>query len=201
MMTVDQLFAKLCSKEFQDVQNGDLFYNFFVFPYPANEEYAMRAQIDDFKKKLIRPTNYVDVLVLNLFDEFCTFLDKQSFGKKHPSYLNYLLEKDKTDTAAAMRALTLKANSEQFYRYIHDRIITHVMIDDDKVRPYVFLHGIGLMYPLLRTSVFLTNYEKYNKTSRYKVIVFYPGTVQGTDYELFGLINDHHTYRAIVLND
>lgn len=158
MMTVDQLFAKLCSKEFQDVQNGDLFYNFFIFPYPAREEYAMRAQIDDFKKKLIRPTNYVDVLVLNLFEEFCTFLDNQSFGRLHPSYLNYLLEKDKADSAAAMKALTLKANSEQFYRYIHERIITHVMIDDDKVRPYVFLHGIGLMYPHIAKSVeFLQN--------------------------------------------
>ena len=69
------------------------------------------------------------------------------------------------------------------------------------VWPDIVLHGIGLMYPLLRTSVFLTNYEKYNKTSRYKIIIFYPGTVQGTDYELFGLINDHHTYRGIVLND
>ena len=61
MMTVDQLFAKLCSKEFQDVQNGDLFYNFFVFPYPANEEYAMRAQIDDFKKKLIEEINDLNI--------------------------------------------------------------------------------------------------------------------------------------------
>ncbi len=81
-MTVEQLFQKLSSKEFKDTENGDLFYNFFIFQYPASKEYEIRQQIQEFKAKLIRPCNYIDVLTLNLFDEFCKFLDGQSFGKK-----------------------------------------------------------------------------------------------------------------------
>lgn len=52
-MTVEQLFQKLSSKEFKDTENGDLFYNFFIFQYPANKEYEIRQQIQEFKAKLI----------------------------------------------------------------------------------------------------------------------------------------------------
>lgn len=198
-MTIEELYEKLCSKQFQDAQNGDLFYNFFVYQYPAQKEYEMRQQILEFKKQLIRPVNYVDVLAVNLFDEFCTFLDGQSFGKNNPSYLKYLLNKDNDNHDAVTRTLTNKANSDAFYEYIHNRILQHVNIEDDKIRPYIFLYGIGSMYPYMRTNVFLTNYEKYNQSSRYKLIVFYPGQVEHNNYHLFGVLNDEHTYRATLL--
>lgn len=46
-MTVDELYEKLSSPAFQDPKNGDLFYNFFVYQYPARKEYAIRQQIKD----------------------------------------------------------------------------------------------------------------------------------------------------------
>ena len=201
-MTVEQLFQKLSSKEFKDTENGDLFYNFFIFQYPANKEYEIRQQIQEFKVKLIRPCNYIDVLTLNLFDEFCKFLDGQSFGKKHPSYLKYLLEKDESTPDAVTSSLTNKANSEAFYQYIHQRIIDHITIDDDKIRPYVFLYGIGNMFPYMRPNVFLANYEQYNRSSRYKIIVFYPGHREDNNFNLFDRLDDQHTYRAtLLIND
>lgn len=201
-MTIDELYEKLSSKQFQDTQNGDLFYNFFVYQYPADKEYEIRDQIKEFKEQLIRPINYVDVLTMNLFEEFCSFLDHQSFGKLHPSYLNYLLEKDDAAPDSVTKTLTNKANSEAFFEYIHNKIVEHVSIEDDKVRPYIFLYGIGSMFPYLRTNVFLTNYEKYNQSSRYKLIVFYPGDVEKNSYHLFGMLNDEHTYRAtLLIND
>ena len=80
-MTIKELDDKLNSPGFQDTENGDLFYNFFVYQYPADKEYDIRRQIQEFKENLIRPTNYVDVLTLNLFDEFCDFLDQKKFLK------------------------------------------------------------------------------------------------------------------------
>ena len=76
-MTIKELDDKLNSPGFQDTENGDLFYNFFIYQYPADKEYDIRRQIQEFKASLIRPTNYVDVLTLNLFDEFCHFLDQK----------------------------------------------------------------------------------------------------------------------------
>ena len=201
-MTIDELYEKLSSRQFQDTQNGDLFYNFFVYQYPADKEYEIRQQIKEFKEQLIRPINYVDVLTMNLFEEFCDFLDSQSFGKLHPSYLKYLIEKDSTNPENVTKTLTNKANSDAFYEYVHNKIIQHISIKDDKIRPYIFLYGIGSMYPYLRTNVFLTNYEKYNQSSNYKLIVFYPGNVDKNTYHLFGMLNDEHTYRAtLLIND
>ena len=197
-MTVEQLYEKLCSKKFQDTQSGDLFYNFFVYLYPADKEFEMREQIDDIKENIKRPVNNVDVLTLDIFEEFCRFMDGQSFGK-HPSYLNYMLEKDESRPDDVTKALLLKANSDDFMLYIHNRIMEHVSKVDEYIRPYVFLYGLGNIYPYLRTSNLLNRYERYNSSERYKIILFYPGDQDGATFKLFGDLEDNHTYRAIVL--
>lgn len=98
-MTIKELDEKLNSDGFQDTEN-DLFYNYYIYQYPADKEYDIRKQIIDFKIDLSRPTNYLDVLVIDLFKEFCAFLDKTPF-LKNPSLLQYLLkkEKDKPDAS------------------------------------------------------------------------------------------------------
>ena len=197
-MTVEQLYEKLCSKKFQDTQSGDLFYNFFVYLYPADKEFEMREQIEDIKENIKRPVNNVDVLTLDIFEEFCRFMDGQSFGK-HPSYLNYMLEKDESRPDDVTKALLLKANSDDFMLYIHNQIMEHVSKVDEYIRPYVFLYGLGNIYPYLRTSNLLNRYEKYNRSERYKIILFYPGDQDGATFKLFGDLEDNHTYRAIVL--
>ena len=198
-MTIPELYDKLCQPGFQDPQVGDLFYNFFIYQYPSSEEYTIREQIEDFKRKLVRPTNNIDVLTLNLFEEFCNFLDEQKFGNNYPSYLKYIFEKEQQMPDAFIAILSQKACSEQFLRYIHERIIAHITIEDDLHRPYVFVYGIGSIYPYLRTSEFQAKYEEYNDTSRYKIILFYPGCQEGAHYKLFEVLNDQHTYRAIPL--
>ena len=197
-MTVEQLYEKLCSKKFQDTQSGDLFYNFFVYLYPADKEFEMREQIEDIKENIKRPVNNVDVLTLDIFEEFCRFMDGQSFGK-HPSYLKYMLEKDESRPDDVTKALLLKANSDDFMLYIHNRIMEHVSKVDEYIRPYVFLYGLGNIYPYLRTSNLLNRYEKHNHSERYKIILFYPGDQDGATFKLFADLEDNHTYRAIVL--
>ena len=197
-MTVEQLYEKLCSKKFQDTQSGDLFYNFFVYLYPADKEFEMREQIEDIKENIKRPVNNVDVLTLDIFEEFCRFMDGQSFGK-HPSYLNYMLEKDESRPDDVTKALLLKANSDDFMLYIHNKIMEHVSKVDEYIRAYVFLYGLGNIYPDLRTSNLLNRYERYNRSERYKIILFYPGDQDGATFMLFGDLEDNHTYRAIVL--
>lgn len=198
-MTVNELYEKLNSPSFQDPQNGDLFYNFFVYQYEAKDEYEIRRQIKSFKENLIRPANYVDVLTLDLFEEFTKFLDTQSFGRVNPSLLNFLMEEEQKRPENIQRVLIQQANSQKFYEYIHARIIDHISIEDDKRRPYVFVHGIGDIFPYLRTNVFLTNYEKYNNTDKYKIILFYPGHRVNNSFSLFDRLNDSNTYRAILL--
>lgn len=200
-MTVKELYEKLSSPGFQDAENGDLFYNFYLFQYPAENEYGIRKEIQEFKANLIRPLNYVDVLVLNLFEEFCAFLDQKKF-LNNPSMLGYLLKKEENDPAQASNVqdtLTRNAHHEDFLKYIDHRIQHHISQKDQYKRPYVFLHGIGSMFPYLRVNEFLALYEDYNQTDKYKIIVFYPGRREGNSFRLFGLLPDNHTYRATLL--
>ena len=198
-MTVDELYEMLQSPKFQNTEDGDLFYNFFVFQYLASDEYKIRRQIKTFKDNLVRPASYVDALTLDLFEEFCTFLDKQSFGKQNPSLLRFLMDMESKTPENIQKALVQQANSQKFYEYIHDRIVTHTAIQDDKKRPFVFVYGIGDIFPYLRTNVFLTNYEKYNRTDLYKIIVFYPGHRVDNTFSLFDTLDDANNYRAILL--
>ena len=200
-MTIQELDDKLNSPGFQDTENGDLFYNFYIFQYPAEKEYDLRRQIQEMKDNLKRPTNYVDVLTLNLFDEFCCFLDQKKF-LRHPSMLRYLLDKESKDpgqTENVQSTLSRNAHSPEFLQFLHQRILDHIEIKDHFRRPYVFLNGIGSMYPYLRVNELLAQYEDYNETSRYKLIVFYPGHREDNSFRLFGMLPDNHTYRATLL--
>lgn len=201
-MSLNDLYAKLRSKAFSDPSNGDLFYNFFMFQYPAAEEYKWRRDILDVRDKLEKPADYLDTLVLNIFDEFCDYLDKKPFGTKNPSMLKYLLDKEGKGGPAieqVQKSLTKHAESDEFIQYLHSRIEGHITKQDDvHQRPYVFIYGMGQMFPYLRANTLLTKYERLNKSSAYKVILFYPGktTNDGTRFRLFDLLDDDHNYRA-----
>ena len=201
-MTVKELYEKLCDPGFQRTEDGDIFYNFYIYQYDAEKEYEIRDQIREFKDNLIRPTNYVDVLCLNLFDEFCRFLDKKRF-LSHPSMLKYQLEKEASNPEANGRGvadtLSRNAHSKDFLCYLHQRILDHISIKDEFHRPYVFMYGVGSMFPYLRVNELLALYEDYNETYKYKIIVFYPGNREQNTFKLFGALDDKHTYRATLL--
>jgi hypothetical protein len=95
--------------------------------------------------------------------------------------------------------LTTEANSDNFIHYVSERILEHINSNNGYKHPYVFIHGIGKIFPYLRTNVFLTKYEKYNDTDKYKIILFYPGHQEGNSFSLFDTLEDAHTYRATLL--
>lgn len=199
MVNFEKLYEKLADKQFQDTENTDFFYNYFVVQYSVAEEKEVERTLDQFREALSRPTNYIDVLSLDIFDELCRFLDKRPFFK-YDSYLKYLLEKDKTMPDAVTKSITNMANSDEFYEHINARILEHIgKTNDNMRRPYIFFYGIGRIYPYLRTNVLLTAYEKFNRVNKYKVILFYPGSQIGNSFSLFDKLEDSHTYRATIL--
>ena len=200
-MDLSALYNKLSDPGFQDPAKSDMYYNYYVFPYDPAQEYELEQELLRFKNVLVRPVNYIDVLSIDIFEEFCEFLDKKTFGK-HQSYLKYLLDKDKNISANVLKSLSSNANSEAFYTYLNERILAHISKDDDDLRrPFIFIYGLGRMYPYLRTNVLLTNYENYNEVSKYKIILFYPGRRSGNSYNLFNVLEDSNIYRATKIID
>lgn len=199
-MTVDELYKKLSDPGFQDTENGDLFYNFYVFQYDPEKEYEIQRQIQDLKDSLERPNNFIDLLALDIYEEFIKFLKEQEIWGT--TFLEEVLNTDKVDPDGATKMLTEQANSEEFLKRLHEKILAHKKIDDDKHRPFIIFYGMGKMYPYLRTSTMLAKYEQYNLSSEYKIIVFYPGQKDGNSYRLFNRLYDQNTYRAtLLLND
>lgn len=196
-MTIPELYEYLCSPQFMDERSGNIFYNYYIYQYPASKEYEMRRQIMEFKENLERPSNFVNALVIDLFSVFCDYLRSNNFGPL--SLLEDALECDKDDPDMVTESLTTDANSDEFAKFVCDRINEHMEKNDGYNKPYVFIHGIGKMFPYLRTNVFLTRYEKYNDTSRYKIILFYPGHQEGNSFSLFDVLSESHTYRATLL--
>ena len=196
-MTIEELYDYLCSPQFLDEKSGNIFYNYYIYQYPANKEYEMRRQIQEFKEKLERPTNFVNALELDLFKVFCDYLRNEKFGDT--SLLEDTFEGDKTHPDMVTTELTSEANSDNFIRFVRDKINEHMELKDGLNKPYIFIHGIGKMFPYMRTNVFLTRYEKYNEPDKYRIILFYPGHQEGNSFSLFDTLEDSHTYRAILL--
>lgn len=197
MMTIEELYSKLEDKFFQDTDAGSIFYNVYIFQYNPEDEYEIRDQIQHLKTRLKRPNNNLDILAINLFEEFCDFLDHTSFGN-HPSMLNYLLSKEEQGVAVT-NVLIQNACNEDFFKAVHDKIEQHIENDNQLKKSFVFLYGIGEIYPYLRTNTFLSNFERYNKGEKYKLIVFYPGHSVENSFSLFNRLKDDHTYRSIKL--
>lgn len=198
-MTVDELFKKLSDPSFQDTENGDLFYNFFVFLYEPEKEYEIQRKIKEMKDSLERPTNFIDLLALDIYDEFIQFLKENEIWGN--TFLEEVLNTDSQDSEGAKQMLTEQANSQEFLEHIHAKIMAHKEKDkdDEMNRPFIIFYGMGKMFPYMRTSTLLVNYERFNLSNKYKIIVFYPGKKDGNSFSLFNRLYDQNTYRATIL--
>jgi len=165
-----------------------------MYIYDPAKEYYIREQIQQMKDRLIRPNTYVDVLIINLFTEFIEFLKTRDFGGK--TLLDTLLQKELKDPGKVTDSLRREATRREFLSNLNDKIKTHIEPSDELKKSYVFVHGFGEIYPYLRASKFLSNFEKY--ITGYKIILFYPGTAKDY-YSMFDLLNDENPYRAIKL--
>ena len=123
-MTIPELYEYLCSPQFQDEKSGNIFYNYYIYQYPASKEYEMRRQIQEFREKLERPTNFIDALVLDLFKVFCEYLSNEKFGDT--SLLEDTFEEDKTQPDMVTNELTTEANSDNFISFVSKKIDEHI---------------------------------------------------------------------------
>ena len=193
-MTITELYKQLSNKDFQDHQTGNLFFPAYMYMYDATKEYEIDKEILDIKNRLHRPNNYLDVMIIDIFEVFIEYLKQEKFGKltKYEFYTEH--EKDKFD--AVDKALKQDAYDKRFLNYLDNRIKSHFENANNYEVAYVFVKGFGNTFPYLRASRFMSNFEGYIKG--YKLIMFYPGIAKNY-YSLFGLLKDENLYRAIKL--
>lgn len=195
MLNSSNLFNLMASKGFQEPRTGNLFFPVYIYTYEPAEEYEMRQEINLLIEKLERPNNYLDSLVINMYDEIIDFLKGENFAGS--SLFDLILEKESEDGEEALEWVLAEINDGNFYQKFTEKVINHFGENSEK-KVYLVLHGFGAAYPYLRVSDFLKNTEQFIK--EFKVIVFYPGNYDNNNYNMFGLLNDDNLYRANHLN-
>lgn len=193
-MTITELYNQLSDKDFQDPLTGNLFFPAYMYVYDPEKEYEINAEILNIKDRLHRPTSYLDVMVLDIFQEFMSFLKAHKFGNNW--MYDYLLDQEKEKPGQVEKSLQRLANDDRFFKYINTQITNHFQKAGEAEVAYVFVKGFGEIFPYLRANRFMNNFEKY--ISGYKLILFYPGEAKEF-YNLFKILNDENLYRAIKL--
>jgi len=187
----------LSNKEFQDPETGNLFFPAYIFTYNPQDEYRVRKQIEALRDKLKRPNNFIDTLILNIFEEFLSFLKEQNLGQE--CLYDLIINKESSNyfPEEAARILKEQAKSLEFFNYINQKAKDHFSTSNGFKKVYLLLHGFGSIFPFLRTSQYLKNFEKH--VSGYKLIAFYPGEYEDQHYHLFNEFHDENIYRAILI--
>ena len=193
-MTIAELYTQLSDKGFQDHQTGNLFFPAYMYTYNPDKEYEIDAEILDIKNRLHRPNNYLDVMVIDIFEEFVSYLKNRTFGGE--TKCSYYFKHEESKAKAVNDALSRDAYDKEFLNYLEDKIKQHLAAADDYEVAYVFVKGFGNAFPYIRASRFMNKFEA--KIKGYKLIMFYPGKVKEY-YSLFGLLKDENLYRAIKL--
>ena len=193
-MTITELYTQLSDEDFQDHQTGNLFFPAYMYMYNAEKEYKVDAEILDIKNRLHRPSNYLDVLVIDIFEVFVEYLKQEKFGKD--TKFKYYTQHEESKPDAVDKALKMDAYNQRFLIYLSNKIQEHFTQAGESEVAYVFLKGFGRSFPYIRASRFMNNFEKFIKN--YKLIMFYPGEAKNY-YSLFGLLKDENLYRAIKL--
>lgn len=193
-MTITELYEKLSDKDFQDYLTGNLFFPAYMYVYYPEKEYEIEKEILNIKNRLHRPNNYLDVMVIDIFEEFLTFLNTTSYGPK--SLLQDYLDDEPEMPAQVDEGLKQDATGDAFMNFLNFRIKDHLDNAGNFDVAYVFVKGFGKIFPYLRASKFMNRFEK--NIFGYKMILFYPGEVK-ENYNMFKLLDDEHLYRAIKL--
>jgi len=193
-MTIPELYDQLCDKDFQDPYTGNLFFPAYMYMYDAEKEYEIDQEILSIKDRLYRPSNYLDIMVIDIFEEFTNYLKLTKFGKS--TKFDYYIENESAKPQAIEDIIKRDAYDSRFLLYLNDKIQNHLSNATEYDVAYVFIKGYGNAFPYIRASRFMNNFEQYIKG--FKLIIFYPGKAKEY-YSLFGLLKDENLYRAIKL--
>lgn len=196
-MSIDKLYDLLEKKDFLNPDTANIFSPFYFYTYDAKDEYSVRQEIERLKGKLERPLAMVDTLVLNLYEVLVEFLQVSTVAGK--SQFDIILDREKRNEEKARVQIERMVGSDEFCAFLVEKIKSHLSEDSHLKKVYVFLYGVGSVYPYLRVHNLISRLEQFVKD--YKMIIFYPGKLLDNNYQLFERLPSKNIYRANHLNE
>jgi AcrR family transcriptional regulator len=193
---LDDVFRRLADPEFQELGAGLMSFPAYVYVYPPDREHEFREAISRLPERLRRPNVGQDPLLVDVFEEFLSYLEAESLSGR--PLLDHMLEQEASVPETVDRQLKSQAKSGDFTERLARMFDRHVSEESELDRSYILVHGWGTIYPYLRSSQFLDRMESH--MGEYKIILFYPGTYKNGQFRLFGKLSSNRVYRASYLN-
>lgn len=174
-------------------------YNFAILPYPPEEEFKLRAEIDRLGKGLLDRGWAVRGVQLHT-------LLLARLESLEPDFIKSMIEREKRLARAADPWRGLRALKEKVANVIEGetglaadviREVHRTLEESGRgpERTVIFLQRAGALYPFLRTSGLLKHLT--GRTANAPVILLYPGTVDADGALSFmGVLPPDHDYRC-----
>ena len=179
----ENLYNRLMDSDFGKKLGGEL--PLFIQPLDPSKQRETEEQVKRLASRLNRKG--IRVSVVNLFDLSIGIL-------KEERILDAILESE-SDIPHSDTVETLDSILD-----ISSTIIPRLQSVIESENPdYLFLSGVGSVYPFIRSHGILNNIDEL--TDNCKLVLFFPGQYDNMQLKLFGHIYDENYYRGINLNE
>ena len=163
----------------------------YIFDYPAEQELVVRDHLALLTRALADQHAQLNVLHLELLDIVMRYIERRGHADR-------VRKVEQTrDAAGLIKALKGSLAAEKLATYIADE---HRPADAD----LVLISGVGSAWPMVRVHSLLNCLHHH--IGRTPLVMFYPGSFDGTTLRLFGRIasgaerpGSHNYYRAFSL--
>jgi len=163
----------------------------YIFDYPAADELKVREHVEMMMDRLASHHSELRVLHLDLLEVVLAYLEQRGLLDKA------LKMQASRDTTALLRALKGPLAAEKLRDFIATE---HKPADLD----LLLISGVGSVWPMLRAHSLLNCL--HTVMGKTPLVMFYPGSFDGTTLRLFGQIAPSTTkpgakpyYRAFIL--
>ena len=182
---LNQILAKLTSKDLLTNQGLGNEIGFWIFDYPPEDEMTVRGFLQDvILPALDKHQPPLKVASVNLFDLVIGLLDERKL-------LDKAIEMQRTQGDAKTLESLRRVLKE-------DKLAERLVAQHDIAElDLLILWNVGAVYPMLRTHTLLSALHAHMKDT--PLVMFYPGKYDGYSLRLFSRLKDDHYYRAFRL--
>lgn len=187
----DQLKKKIQEPDFQHNQGISNEVGYYIFPYNVKDTLTVRAQIDDLINSRI--SKDINLKVFDLYNIMMNSIQRvKGIADDDPFRMLKKMEKQGGIKSVAQQInnlMRMDENDNDVVRYIKERT--------DKQKCVIFITGIGKVYPLIRAHKVLNTMHQV--LDQNPVVMFYPGSYNELNLEIFGEAKDQNYYRAFTI--
>lgn len=179
----ESVYKKLSKPDFGKGLGGEL--PLFIQPVPPEKQLELAGQVDRLVARLKKKN--IEAYAINLYDLCMEILEEEGI-------LETILNEEGTfPEDAVISALEGELDIRTVLIPRIKELITEQAPD------FVFIHGVGNVYPFIRSHSILNNIDELAKGCN--LVLFFPGEYNRLQLNLFGLIADENYYRGHNLDE